>query len=292
MSVDLQELKQLNVDLHCHSVFSDGVWTPEVLAERAAANGVQVWALTDHDELGGLPRAARAAHEHGLVFIPGVEVSVTWAGKTVHIVGLNIRYHNSPLLDGLNKVRSGRTERAKEMAHLLEKVGVEGAFEGAQKYVGNPALIGRTHFARYLVDSGVCSDVSDVFARFLTPGKPGYVPHEWANLRDAVNWIVDSGGQAVIAHPGRYDLEPMLMDELIRQFKSHGGEGIEVVTGSHREDEYPLFARLAARWGLKASIGSDFHGPQESRVQLGELPRLPEACVPIWGDWPSLSIDQ
>jgi 3',5'-nucleoside bisphosphate phosphatase len=287
-AIDWSDPSQINADLHCHSVVSDGVLTPEELAQRASKNGVQVWALTDHDEVGGLSRAAKASELHGLLFVPGVEVSVTWSGRTIHIVGLNVEYEESPLVHGLATVRSGRAERAREMSRLLEKAGVGGVYEGAQKYVGNPDLIGRTHFARYLVESQVCATVQEVFERFLTPGKPGYVPHEWATLRHAVRWIVESAGQAVIAHPGRYGLSPLLMDELISQFIALGGTGIEVVTGSHTLDEYRVFAKKSLQSGLKASRGSDFHGPAESRVNLGELPRLPDGCVPIWDNWATL----
>ncbi|HEY1058981.1 MAG TPA: 3',5'-nucleoside bisphosphate phosphatase [Limnobacter sp.] len=279
---------RINADLHCHSVVSDGTLTPEELAARAAANGVQLWSLTDHDEVGGLARAKAAAQAHGLVFIPGVEVSVTWAGETLHIVGLNVEFEGSALEHGLTSVRDGRTERAREMSRLLAKVGIEGAYEGALKYVGNPALISRTHFARHLVETGVCTEVREVFERFLTPGKPGYVPHEWATLSDAVRWILESNGQAVIAHPGRYRLSPLQMDVLIEQFIGLGGTGIEVVTGSHTVDEYKYFAAKSVRCGLKASRGSDFHGPTESRVNLGELPPLPDGCVPIWDNWAHL----
>lgn len=275
----------INADLHCHSTLSDGTLEPEVLARRAAANGVQVWSLTDHDEVEGLARAEKAAQEQGLLFVPGVEVSVTWSRKTLHIVGLNVCFRESPLSEGLNAVRSGRTERALEMSRQLEKIGIEGVFEGALRYVSNPRLISRTHFARCLVERGICANTSDVFSRFLTPGKPGYVPHEWASLAQAIGWIKDSGGVAVIAHPGRYDLSPLQMDELIRQFIELGGTGIEVVTGSHTVDQYKVFARQSLKSGLKASRGSDFHDPDESRVNLGDLPALPDGCIPIWDNW-------
>lgn len=211
--LDWSDPHLINADLHCHSTVSDGTLEPEELAARAAANGVQIWSLTDHDEVSGLARAARAAAEHNLIFIPGVEISVTWSAVTLHIVGLNVQYENSPLEKGLASVRNGRTERAIEMSRQLEKVGIEGVYEGALKYVGNPNLISRTHFARCLVERKVCADIREVFERFLTPGKPGYVPHEWASLKQAVDWILDSNGLPVIAHPGRYDLKPMQMDE-------------------------------------------------------------------------------
>lgn len=278
----------INADLHCHSILSDGTLTPEELAQRAASNGVQIWSLTDHDEVGGLARAAKAAADLNLIFVPGVEISVTWSAVTLHVVGLNVDYVDSSLAKGLASVRSGRNERALEMSHQLEKVGLENVYQGALNYVGNPNLISRTHFARCLVERKVCADIREVFERFLTPGKPGYVPHEWASLRQAVEWILNSNGLPVLAHPGRYDLNSIQMDELVEQFVKLGGVGLEVVTGSHTPDQYVTYARKSMRSGLKASRGSDFHGPLESRVNLGELPRLPDGCVPIWDNWGSL----
>jgi predicted metal-dependent phosphoesterase TrpH len=163
-------------------------------------------------------------------------------------------------------------------------VGIHGAFEGALKYVGNPELISRTHFARFLVDAGHCSDVSEVFRRFLTEGKPGYVPHRWAALRDAVGWITRAGGVAVIAHPGRYDFTPTEEYALITEFIGHGGRGIEVVTGSHTVDEFVKYADTALEFGLLASRGSDFHSPAESRIDLGTLPPLPGRLTPVWAE--------
>ncbi|MFN4328445.1 MAG: 3',5'-nucleoside bisphosphate phosphatase [Limnobacter sp.] len=283
--LDWGDPHRINADLHCHSVQSDGVLNPEELAQRAAEQGVQIWSLTDHDEVSGVARARAAAKAHGLAFVAGVEISVTCMAQTVHIVGLNVDETHPALLNGLESVREGRNARAQDMGHQLAKAGIHGAYEGALKYVGNPALVSRTHFARYLVDQGVCSDVREVFTRFLTPGKPGYVPHDWASLPEAVGWIRAAGGQAVIAHPGRYSLSPLQLDALIDWFKALGGEGIEVVTGSHTVDEYKSFARKALRCGLKASRGSDFHGPNESHVNLGQLPDLPDGCVPIWDNW-------
>ena len=192
-----------NADLHCHSTVSDGTLPPEVLAERAKANGVELWALTDHDEVGGQQRALEAACALGLPYLTGVEISVTFAGKVVHIVGLGFDHHDPRIVEGLRTTRGGRGARAKEMAEGLAQVGIRGAYEGALKYAGNPELISRTHFARFLVEAGHCADVPEVFRRFLTEGKPGYVPHRWAALGDAVRWITGAGGLAVIAHPGR-----------------------------------------------------------------------------------------
>jgi len=272
----------LNADLHCHSVVSDGTLTPEALAARAHGNGVQLWALTDHDEIGGQHRAMAAAHALGMDYLTGVEISVTFADTTVHIVGLGFDADDAQLAQGLSATRGGRGERAQEIARQLAQVGIRGAYEGALRYVGNPELISRTHFARYLVETGVCRDTSEVFRRFLTEGHPGYVPHRWATLSDALRWIRDAGGVAVIAHPGRYRFTPTEEYALFSEFKQHGGQGVEVVTGSHMPSEYPVYAAMAQEFGLVASRGSDFHSPDESHTDLGALPDLPGQLTPVW----------
>ena len=272
----------INADLHCHSVVSDGTLTPEALAERAKANGVELWALTDHDEIDGQARALAAARAQGMGYLTGTEISVTFANQTVHIVGLGFDAHNTALAEGLRRTRGGRRERAIEMSDDLAKVGIRGAYEGALKYVGNPELISRTHFARYLVESGVCSETAEVFRKYLTEGKPGYVPHRWARLQDAVQWITEAGGMAVIAHPARYGFTPNEEYALFSEFKAHGGRGVEVITGSHSSQEAVRYAETALEFGLAASRGSDFHSPTESRIDLGTLPMLPGQLTPVW----------
>ena len=272
----------LNADLHCHSVVSDGTLTPEALAERAAANGVELWALTDHDEIGGQARAAAAAKSASMRYVTGVEISVTFLGKTVHIVGLGIDTDNADLREGLERTRGGRRLRAQDMAEGLAKVGIKGAFEGALQYVGNPDLISRTHFARHLVETGVCKDTNEVFRKYLTDGKPGFVEHRWATLKDAVGWITGASGMAVIAHPARYKFTPNEEFALFTEFKGHGGRGVEVVTGSHSAAEYVTYAATAQEFGLAASRGSDFHSPLESHTELGTLPYLPGGLTPVW----------
>jgi predicted metal-dependent phosphoesterase TrpH len=272
----------LNADLHCHSVVSDGTLTPEQLAARAKANGVELWALTDHDEVGGQDRALAAAQANGLKYLTGVEISITFANKTVHIVGLGFDAHDEQLKQGLFQTRGGRAERAKEMSDGLAKVGIHGAYEGALKYAGNHELISRTHFARFLVETGACQDTNEVFRRFLTEGNPGFVPHRWASLKDAVQWIVQAKGMAVIAHPARYGFTPNEEFALFTEFKNHGGQGVEVVTGSHTPAEYVTYADMAKEFDLFASRGSDFHSPDESRIDLGTLPLLPGQLTPVW----------
>ena len=271
-----------NADLHCHSVVSDGTLTPEVLAARAHANGVDLWALTDHDEVGGQARALAAAQALGMAYISGVEISVTFAGTTVHIVGLGFDPTNPQLVQGLAATRGGRLERARDMAAQLAAVGIEGAFEGALHFVGNPELVSRTHFARFLVESKVCRDTSEVFRKYLIEGKPGYVAHRWASLGDAVRWITEAGGVAVVAHPARYRFTANEEFALFSEFKTHGGRGVEVVTGSHSAAEALRYADLARELDLAASRGSDFHSPDESHTDLGSLPALPADLTPAW----------
>jgi predicted metal-dependent phosphoesterase TrpH len=272
----------LNADLHCHSVVSDGTLTPEELAARAAANGVELWALTDHDEVGGQHRAAAAARANGIRYLTGTEISVTFANETVHIVGLGFDPEDAAMTQGLYDTRGGRGKRAQEMSEGLAKVGIQGAYEGALKFVGNPELISRTHFARFLVEQGHCRDTSEVFRKYLTEGKPGYVPHRWASLKDAVQWITAAKGMAVIAHPGRYKFTANEEYALFLEFKAHGGQAIEVVTGSHTTAEYVEYADKALEFDFAASRGSDFHSPDESHCDLGKLPPLPGALTPVW----------
>jgi predicted metal-dependent phosphoesterase TrpH len=275
----------LKVDLHCHSTVSDGLLAPADVAAHACKAGVDAWALTDHDEVGGIKAARQAAGELGMRFVAGVEISITWAGQTVHIVGLQIDEDSPALLQGLEATRSGRDRRGREIAAQLDKAGIPGAYEGALKYVGNPDLMSRTHFARYLVEIGACASTPDVFRQFLSEGKPGYVPHRWATLEQAVGWIRAAGGIPVIAHPGRYKFAPLAEGALFDEFRQLGGNAIEVVTGSHTPDQYASYAEVARRYGFLASRGTDFHGPGESRVDFALLPPLPAGVTPVWHDW-------
>ena len=276
-------MRALNADLHCHSTVSDGLMAPADVVRRAHANGVELLALTDHDEIGGLAEARAMATELGVPFVNGVEISISWGDdQTVHIIGLGIAPDNAELVKGLQGVRSGRDSRAMRMADELDKVGIHGAYEGALKFVGNPALVSRSHFARFIVESGHAKDVKSVFDYWLAKGKPGYVEHTWATLKDAVRWLVGAGGVAVIAHPGRYRLTSGERRRLFTEFKTLGGQGIEVLSGSHHDDEVREYARIATEYGFLASRASDFHGVGESRVDLGKLPDLPEHLTPVW----------
>ena len=279
---DNRGMHLINADLHCHSDVSDGTLSPEALAERAHAQGVDLWSLTDHDEVGGQQRARDAALALGMGYLTGTEISVSFAGETVHIVGLGFNAEDAALQAGLAATRSGRRDRARRMAAGLAEVGIEGAFEGALRYVGNPDLISRTHFARFLVDTGVCPDTHSVFRRYLSTGNPGYVPHQWAALGPAVRWIRQAGGVAVIAHPARYRFTPIEEFALITEFIAHGGQGMEVITGSHSAAEQVRYTDTALEFDLLASRGSDFHSPEESRTELGSLPDLSGHLTPVW----------
>jgi len=272
----------MNADLHCHSNVSDGLLAPAEVARRAHAGGVTVWSLTDHDELGGQLEARSTAEALGMRYLAGVEISVTWAARTLHVVGLGVDPSCPALIEGLRATRGGRTARAQAIAAALEAVGIPGAYEGALQFVSNPDLISRTHFARFLVEKGFAASTADVFDRFLGEGKPGYVAHRWATLENAVAWIGAAGGIAVIAHPGRYRYTPLEFDALFGAFVDLGGRAIEVVTGSHTPDQYREYADVARRFGFEASRGSDFHAPGEGRVELGALPPLPPDLTPVW----------
>jgi predicted metal-dependent phosphoesterase TrpH len=272
-----------DADLHAHSIHSDGTLTPRQLVERAHGLGVQLFALTDHDEVSGLPEAKGAAAGLGLAFVPGVEISVTWGGKTIHIVGLGIDDMHPGLRDGLEQLRSGRNLRARAIADGLAAAGIEDSFNGAMAHVTNPTMISRTHFARFLVEQGVCRDMKEVFRRFLVEGKPGHVPHRWATLADAVALIGAAGGVAVLAHPGRYRLNDLALGELLQEFRAVGGTAIEVCTSNHTAEQARRYGQLALDYGFEASCGSDFHGPGESEnVELGQVMPLPPGLLPVW----------
>ncbi len=273
------------VDLHSHSTTSDGLLSPTELIRMAAAQGLRMLALTDHDDVNGLAEARQAADEVGIVLINGTEISTSWNNRSIHVVGLRVDPDCPALFDGLKQIRSGRVERAARMAASLDEFGITGSLEGAFTYAENENMIGRAHFARFLVEKGHAKDVKSVFKKFLIKGKPGYVPHEWAEIGDAIGWIKESGGVPVLAHPGRYDLGRTNMRALLEEFKELGGEAIEVVSGSHTREQYAEFAEYAREFGFLASCGSDYHGPGENYLDLGKLPDLPPSCVPVWQDW-------
>ena len=272
-------------DLHCHSTRSDGLLAPAAVVARAASRGVDVLALTDHDEVSGLAEAQEAAASAGIGFVPGTELSVSWEDLTLHIVGLGIDPDNPSLGAGLDAIRAGRATRARRMADALAQAGIPGAYEGAQKFVTSERLVSRTHFARFLVEAGHARDVKDVFRRYLVPGKPGHVAQSWATLGQAVEWIHVAGGVAVVAHPGRYKVGTGGMRRLLGEFRDVGGDALEVLSPAHTPAQYAEFATKCRVFGLSASCGSDYHGPGESWMDLGDLPPMPAGVIPVWKDW-------
>ena len=273
------------VDLHCHSNISDGLLPPDEVVRRAHARGCQLFALTDHDDVRGLPLARQTASELGMQFVNGVEISVSWGKHTLHVVGLGFDDQNPELLAGLASVRAGRFERAERMARGLEKLGMSDVLAGSQKFATNPEMISRTHFARFLVESGRCKDTKSVFKKYLVRGKPGYVEHEWARLHDAIDWIRGAGGVAVLAHPGRYDLGNETLRVLLIEFHRMGGEAIEVVSGTHSIADAARFGRLANDFSYQCSCGTDYHATGEGSREPGLNAELPFGCVPVWERW-------
>ena len=274
-------------DLHSHSRYSDGTLAVSDLVTLAKSRGVDLLALTDHDEMGGLEEAKRCADEQGMQWVSGVEVSAETSGIAIHILGLRIDEHDGGLQGALHDTREKRKQRAQRMSDSLAEAGIPDALAGALVYAPNPELISRTHFARHLVDSGVCGSFGEVFSRFLKPGKPGYTKQEWLPMTGAIGLIHGAGGRAVLAHPGRYELDPYSgIDGLLRAFTDAGGDGVEVVCAAHHPSEWAQFGALARKFGLLASIGSDFHSHAESRVKFGDLPRLSPNLKPVWHDWP------
>ncbi|MDY0308572.1 MAG: PHP domain-containing protein [Castellaniella sp.] len=275
----------LNIDLHSHSSCSDGVLPPAQVAARAHAQGVDWWSLSDHDETSGLAEAAAAARALGLGFIPGVEISVTFCERTIHVLGLHIDPDQPDLNAGLAGIRRSRFERAGEIAERLRDCGIDGAYEGALRHVDNPDLISRVHFARHLLEQGHCKSLQQAFDRYLGEGKRAFVPTRWPSLESAVAWIRAASGKAVIAHPGRYRYTPLQFDALFDAFKALGGSGLEVVSSGHTPAQCDHYARVAQAYGFEASRGSDFHAPGTPRAELGRVPPLPDGLVPVWRDW-------
>lgn len=277
-------------DLHCHSTASDGTLSPAALVAHALAQGVNVLALTDHDVTAGIAEARQAAEGTGLTLVAGVEISVTWNHQLLHIVGLGVAGDTPALAQGLETLRTFRVWRAEEITRRLETRGIGGVREGVRALAQGP-VISRSHIARYLVERGHARTVQQAFDRFLKRGKPGYVPGEWATLQDAIDWIRAAGGQAVVAHPARYDLSATRLRQLLQEFKEAGGAALEVVSGSQPHGATPTLARYAQQYELLASAGSDYHGPAQGANELGRMPGLPATCIPVWQGWPVVSTD-
>lgn len=268
-------------DLHCHSTASDGSLSPTEVVQRAKSQGVTSLALTDHDTINGQKEAAEASVMNNINYITGIELSTTWENKCFHIVGLNIDPTNTALMAGIEKLQTLRTERAKKIAHKLEKRRVPGAYEAVIK-AANGGMITRLHFADFLLSKHYVSNQQQAFDRYLGKGKSAFVSTIWADLPDAIDWINQSGGVAVVAHPLRYNLTASWLRRFLASFKEMGGKGIEVVTGRSTPEEIRKTLQYANNNQLLASIGSDFHTPANQWVELGRLAPLPESINPVW----------
>lgn len=268
-------------DLHCHSTASDGALTPTELVRRAHSKGVTVLALTDHDSVAGLAEAVLAAEKTGLRLLPGIELSATYANQCLHIVGLNIDATHPALLDGIRQQHDIRAQRAHKIAEKLEKKGFTGAYEAVKAAAGDGEIT-RSHFADFLLAQGAVKDQQDAFDRYLSKGKPAFVPTQWAPLEQAIAWIKQAGGIAVMAHPLRYNLSYKWMNRALADFKQAGGQAVEVVTGRASEDDIRLSLQFVQKNQLYASVGSDFHSPENQWVELGRLAPLPANVKPVW----------
>ncbi len=269
------------VDLHMHSRYSDGSLDVPDLVRRAFGRGVRLMALTDHDNTAGLAAAASATRECGMVFLPGVEVSCQWNGVGLHVVGLGIDAGCPVLQEGLGKIMAFRDWRATEIGRRLAEGGMPGAEEGARSMAGS-RMVGRMHFARWLVQGEFCSDTAQAFELFLGSGRAAYVPSDWIPLPEAVSWIRAAGGLPVLAHPGRYRLSNPRLRALLSEFRDMEGAGLEVCSGSQGAGDREYLGRLARELSLAGSVGSDFHGPAYGHTDIGQLLPLPEGVEPVW----------
>ena len=269
-----------DIDFHLHSTASDGTLSPTQLVDYAQSHGVSRLALTDHDTTAGLAEASQAAAARGIAFVPGVEISTTWEGVNVHVVGLGVDPGSAMLQDGLVLLSQRRAERAVEIARRLEKRRIVGALAGARALAG-PAAVTRTHFARWLVAAGHAVDAASAHKRFLARGKAGHVPSDWVDIATAIAWIRTAGGVAVLAHPLRYPIHNRKLRYLVAEFAAAGGEAMEVVSGSQALDRTGLLVELARQHDLCASGGSDFHSPEQTWLAPGRFAPIPAECRPM-----------
>lgn len=270
-----------NYDLHSHSTASDGTLSPAALVARAAEHGVSHLALTDHDTVAGLAPARAAAVQAGVALIPGVEISASWEGRSLHIVGLGVDATQPDLVAGLKSVQALREARALRMDESLRRRRIEGVLVEARALAGD-GQVTRTHFARVLMERGYGASMDRVFRHFLRRGKPGYVRPEWPAMAEAIEWINAAGGLAVLAHPFGYGLTRAWLRRICAAFVDAGGRAVEVSTGTATANTVASAAALARRFNLAASQGSDFHDPAVPWIELGRMQPLPVDLEPVW----------
>jgi predicted metal-dependent phosphoesterase TrpH len=275
-------LTVMRADLHTHSNASDGTLSPDELLAQAQAAGVELLSITDHDTVAGLH--ALQNHTNGCRLIPGIELSTNWRKTAIHVIGLNIDPNNETLGNGIERQQEARRQRASAIAAKLGKLGFTDTLEGATRIAGS-AGIARPHFALHLVETGQVKSVKDAFRKYLGPGKAGDIRELWAELDEVMSWIHAAGGVAVLAHPAKYKLSNLKLEELTRDFRLAGGDALEVISGRQDSSLTVRLGKLANRHGLLASCGSDFHEPGRNWGQLGEVAALPAGCSPVWQDW-------
>ncbi|MGS2722353.1 PHP domain-containing protein [Porticoccus sp. GXU_MW_L64] len=274
----------MKFDLHCHSTASDGSLTPAELVQRAHRNGVTHLAITDHDTVAAYRQIDYKSCP--LTLIPGIEISTTWNKRAVHIVGLGIDIDSASITEAVEQQSAARQQRAQQIAAKLQRCGLNCPLEEVKK-IANNGQLGRPHFARYLVASGQVKDNQQVFKKYLGDGKPGDVKQHWATMAQAIQWIVDAGGTAVLAHPLKYKLTRTKLLSLIEDFKTLGGQAMEVVSGKQIPQDSRRMADICQQAGLLASCGSDFHHPDTHWAELGQQSPLPpktDTVLPIIGN--------
>ncbi len=271
-------------DLHTHSTASDGAFSPELLVEKASAVGINTLALTDHDTVSGLVAAQNASRKHNVTLINGIELSCLWNNKTIHVVGLNIKADSKTIIDATIHLNHLREERAIKIGEKLRKVGIDNAYENAKRIAAG-GTVTRQHFSTFLIENGNAKNQTEVFKRYLVNNKPGYASVEWPSLEETIAQINAAGGVSVIAHPLRYKLTATKLRNLIKEFKGFDGRAIEVITGHNQSTEIQLATGYAKRYGVAASVGSDFHNGNTPWSQLGKLAKLPQGLTPVWELW-------
>ena len=272
------------IDFHCHSTCSDGALSPEDLLARASEKDVEYLALTDHDTIAGQKRAFKAAQQHHIKMISGIELSCVWSNYTIHVLGLNFDLENG-VMDGVeSRQTSARMERAQIIAEKLHKKGLPNIYDESCLKAGS-GIPGRPHFAEVLLEKGLVSSMGEAFKKYLGAGKPGDVKSLWSDLETVTEWIKSAKGTAVIAHPRKYDMTLTKLRNMLDLFKECGGEGLEVVTSGQKQGEIGLLSDVCQRMSLKGSVGSDFHSPNYAWAELGRIPKLPESVEPVWSEW-------
>lgn len=273
------------IDLHCHSTASDGAWAPEKLLGEAARRGIQTLAITDHDTFSGYRQAAQSAGSDALTLIPGIELSAVWSGITLHVVGLNFAPDSDVMLEAERIQSIARQKRAEMIAdRLTKRIGAEVNLDEVASLAGGDQ-IGRPHFAQYLVNHGHVASMNVAFSRYLGAGKVGDVKALWPEMTQAVEWIVDSGGVAVLAHAHLYNMTRTKLRTCLKEFMAAGGQAMEVAYGQMDGNQRGQMTALAKEFGLLGSCGSDFHGPNRYGLELGVMPAFPSDVQPVWSLW-------